>query len=77
MKSPISLLVIATIATTAMAEEKKSSGDPEATVRGMEERWEAASLRSVTLNGWIGKCCRRRFAGTCLGLKRRAGHFET
>ena len=44
MKSPTSLLIIAIIATTAVAQEKTSSAkaNPEATIRAMEERWETS-----------------------------------
>jgi ketosteroid isomerase-like protein len=42
MKNLIPLLIVAILAPTAVAQEKKSSGDPEATIRAMEERWEAA-----------------------------------
>jgi ketosteroid isomerase-like protein len=42
MKTLTSLFVIALIATTATGQEKKSKMDPAATIRSMEERWEAA-----------------------------------
>ncbi|PYK74973.1 MAG: hypothetical protein DME42_03610 [Verrucomicrobia bacterium] len=44
MKSLSSLFIIAIIATTAVAQEKTSPANagPEATIRAMEERWEAS-----------------------------------
>jgi ketosteroid isomerase-like protein len=69
MKRLIPLFIIAIIATTAVAEEKKSAAkaDPEASIRAMEERWEASIQKHDAKT--IGDMIAPDFAGVGEGNK--------